>query len=461
MTQLSSKSVDWFRNFLHRLYERSVIIDLFTEVQNRPFIELSENRLLELRENGSDMIMEPGGIEEPGDIALAGTPENSDYVYLWEKKGDEYVIRHMSENTDGPPVHIQGIMPLTSDLISNYSSSSTGTTTAGLLLLNYLVLDRPFDGVIPYHDEAWDPGDLEDMFAQELREERVTASQVKEAYNNAYFVGSLSNIFTSTATRKSFTTDSRIQERKKELMEKYRGQLDDPLVAKAIEDELIKMDREFVGDDKASDFYDAMGSKSFELHRKKMFMAVGGIEGFEEGSPSYEFIANSLAEGWDAEDFPTIVNELRKGSYNRGVETQEGGALAKRVQRVFQNIEIIEDDCKTTRTMEITLTEDNIEAYRDRIIIDNGQKVRLTDDQMSRYTGSTVRMRSPLLCRTENGLCYTCCGHIYKTLQQKPITMHAAQVANRFMLQAMKAMHGTTIETVVVDPDEHLVRSES
>lgn len=445
--KLTDRQLKWFQFFISRLLERKVVLQLLSEVQNREIIGLTDNQLKSLRDNGfisKDNIEGiPSGIGD-GDVVKLNEDKNI-FGYLHED--NLYLLSEGKEI----PMHWSDTFELQNGLIGNYKSDTAITTTVGRLLLNYCVLVNPFGDTFEYINDKWKPGDIEDIVADALRNDDVTVQQVKNFVNNSYYIGSLSHLCVVTATEKSFKTDPEITKRKRELFEQHKGELDDPIVAKKVEDELLEMDKQYLEGDKSKRYYDAMGPAAYKNHRKKMFLAEGSTPRFEEGSSHYEFIENSLAEGWDPEDFPTIVNELRKGSFNRGHQTQLGGAMAKNFLRLFQNVELTEVDCGTTRTIKTTIPADQIKFYKGRTIIYNGKKIVLTQDNLSDYADKEIKLRSPVYCRTQKGLCYTCTGQIFKDMDQKAINMMIVEVANTFMQSSMKAMHDTTVDTMEID----------
>lgn len=447
--RLTDAQLRWFYRYMHRLLSKTVALQVLSDVKNRTVVEPDNDQLSQLQSEGWVQYDLPDGASY-GDIVRVNTDDDTPmFAYPHEaNNAQQLAFLSQGENT---PVNWNSVFSLPGDLIANYTADDEPDTTVGRLLLNYIILAEPFGDVIPYQNNIWKPGDIQDQVADALKNDDVSVKQVKRFVNNSYYMGSLSSLCVVTATEKSFTTDPKIDEKKQELFEKYRGQLDDPHVAKEVENELIAMDKEFLEGDKAKRFLDAMGDQAYNTHRKKMFLTQGAVEQFEGGSGSYEFIMNSLMEGWDPADMATMVNELRKGSFNRGFQTQLGGALAKNMLRLFQNVEIKERDCGTTRTVDVTITDDNSESYTNRFIMEGRSKVLLTADNIGGYTGQTVKMRSPAMCRTENGLCSTCAGNIFNDLDQKGINMLVAEIPNRFMMEAMKSMHGKEIDLAEVE----------
>lgn len=341
--------------------------------------------------------------------------------------------------------------------IINWNLPTKGTTTIGRYILNYILLASVFGDKIDYVNDVWPIGKIENKIAEGIMNDEITVKQYRQYMDNGYFIAHFGEICVPTVTEKSFTTDPNIQKRKKELLEQYKDQLKDPLIIEKIESDLIAMDKAWLKDDPAAGFHDVNAKKSYGIHRKKMFLTVGGIESFDTDGASYNFIQNSLNEGWDVNDMDVIANETRKGSYNRGKETAKGGAQTKFILRVFQDVGITEDDCGTTTTITHTITKANMKNYIGRSILEGTSFVLLDDSNISKYIDKTVKLRSPMGCKTKAGLCHVCSGRKFGQADIEAIGTRAIAISSKFMLASMKAFHGKTISVKKVNPLDYIV----
>lgn len=332
-------------------------------------------------------------------------------------------------------------------------------TTVGKFLLNVLFIELPFEGAFDYINKAgFDMKGLEKQISEGLMSNKIQVPQYKKYVDNMYFIGHFCELCVPTVTRAAMTTDASIKDLKKELLEKYKGQLDDPKVIAEIEDILIKADKEYLKNDNSMRFYGPLGAKPFNVARKKLYLTVGGIETFSKDTGKYTFVENSLAEGWNNDSIPVISNEIRKGSYNRGHETQLGGALTKYVMRVFQDLCIIEDDCHSRNGLEVDFRKYPIENFKGRYINDKGTWVAITNENMSKYTNGRYVMRSPMYCKTEKGLCRRCAGDVYAGLNTKHIAMYIVDISSTFTTMALKLMHGSKVSLIDIgDVNQYVI----
>jgi hypothetical protein len=339
-------------------------------------------------------------------------------------------------------------------MIENYPVGSPSVVTSvGRFIANYGLLVRPFGDKYPYVNKVFDLDEICGNVATMILDDVVTTEQYKIFVNQMYWMGHFGELCVPTFTEKSFVTDPRVEKRKQELLAQYKGQLSDPDVMTKIEDELIAMDKEFVKGDVTERFLKPLGSRAFEIHRKKMFASVGGIEAFKKGTGDYDFIENSLAQGWDPKNLPVICNEIRKGSYNRGVETQNSGAQTKSLARILQDLRINSEDCQTTEGLSINFGEFHPKRFVGRtVILSNGTQEMITRENATKFLNQKVRLRSPMYCKDPAGYCKVCMGEIFRKLNAESLNFYSVTITSTLMNLAMKAMHGTKLEMVDIDP---------
>ena len=321
-------------------------------------------------------------------------------------------------------------------------------TTVGRLIINQLLLIQPFGDKFHYVNKLvnLDKGDIIGDINAALMDDQITVDEYKNFLNNLYFITHFTELCCPCLNEKAISTDPNLAKRKKELLEKYKDQLDDPLVIAKIEDELIAMDKNYMKGDTSMRFYGPLGGKSFDLWRKKLYIAVGGIEAFDKDTSKYEFLQNSLEEGQRLEDLPKYGNESRKGSYQRGHETRNGGALTKYIIRAFHDSRIQEDDCGTNKGLKVDFRVHDIKKFRGRFINLDGKWTEITEDNINKIPLKTYTMRSPMYCQCKkNGYCYKCMGSVFASLNIEQLAMNVVDISTTFMNAAMKNMHGSKL----------------
>lgn len=339
-------------------------------------------------------------------------------------------------------------------MIENYVSEET--TTYGRYLLNYVVLASIFGDKIPYVNTTFKISKIEEQIATKVLSEEITAAQVGAYLDWGFFLGTMSEICVPVFSEKSLVPPPGIDELKKRLLKEFADKLDDPVVGAMIEDKCIALDKEWLKGDPSMGFYGSDGKKT-NVHRKRQYLMFGLVPKFQKEAGAYEFVTSSLTDGWEREAIPTFCNDIRMGSYSRGIETANGGVETKRIIRLLQNLHIVADDCGTSRGLQVHLTEANIKDYLGRNVVSGKGYVTITSRNKSTFIGKTWTLRSFMYCQQEGGYCYTCGGENYRTLGVDAIGTLALDLGAAFLTMSMKAMHGTKLSNFVIDDLDEFV----
>ena len=327
----------------------------------------------------------------------------------------------------------------------------------GRYLVNQVVLIAAFNDVIKFVNAPYNIGKIETEICKALVAKQITVKQCRQYLDAGYALFQFTELNVPSFSERSVTTGPDIDKMKADLFEKYKGQLQDPIVAYKIRKALVDYDKEWLGDDSSTSLYNGVGNKAYDVQRNKMYLSVGGIEAFGKDITSYEFIKNSLLEGWDKKAMPTISNEIRKGSFDRSTSTAMGGALTNFVLRVFQDTEIVEPDCKTKLGLTFVLTEYLAKKFIGRYLILPASEVCLDEGNVSKYIGKKVTIRSAMYCKSETGYCEKCAGKVFTNLDMKSINMEVVDITSTFVTQALKSMHGTAISIDNIDFKEYFI----
>lgn len=238
-----------------------------------------------------------------------------------------------------------------------------------------------------------------------------------------------------------------VLELRDKLLEQHKDDLDNPATIAAIMKQLTDHEKEQLKDSDSKGFY--LSGKAFDVIRAKRFLLYGMEGGFGDTKP--HLVKESLKEGWNMQNFPALVDGIRGASYSRGKETAVGGEWVKHFQRVFQNIKIVEPDCGSKHGMEWRLTEHNYERFIGLNRVVAGKPQPLDSDTCKSLIGSTIIVRTPMLCKTTPpNYCEACCG---ASISATPDALHSvtSKIGTVFMLVRMKKMHGKATETRIYD----------
>lgn len=436
-------------NFITRgqeyLYRRDVLIDLITVSEKRKIstsykltptnetdtYHISTNLLSDNR--SSPIVVIDGTI-----YGCIPSSDNSTTLYKIHDQLDTAIMDLYDE------------FELHKGMISNYTKDDPIKTTYGRYILNLYILSKPFGDKIEYINDIFKHKSIQNTIARKLLNKEINKEEYDTYVNNIFFIGSFTELSVPGFTEKALTTSPEILKKRDELFELYKDQLDDPIVIAKIEDILISMDKQYLSNDPASGWI--ISAKEYDNARKKMFITSGVTAAFSDDSNEFTFIPKPLNEAMDFTKLPTIANDIRRGSYMRGKETMKGGEETKFVLRIFQNVSIVEDDCKSIDGIKVVLYPKDMTDYEGRtVILPNGTQILLTQDNFTQFIGKEIIIRSPLQCKSKNGFCYTCMGNRYRQLEYKSIGMRLVSASSTLMQASMKAMHVSKVSTIQLD----------
>lgn len=422
----------------HLLINRDYLIDILTPSKKTELLTDSTGVLFLSR----DTVIYVGKLlAYNGELYSVNEYHTKDDIYIIDKmdKIDARIDEYLN---------LQGSLSLKKGMIDNFTENTPIETTIGRFVLNYVILVEPFGSYFPYINTLWKDGDIGRMIVEALLKNDISVEQAYRYRTNLFFLGHFEELSVPSISVHALTTDPKIEDVKKKLIKEHKKDLEnkDPVAMNKIEKTLIAMDKEYIKDDPSSGFYNP-DSKSYDIHRKKTLLTTGMLEEFGHKG-SFNFIERSLEEGIGVEDFVTMANDIRKGSYDRGKETALGGEQSKFLMKVFQNARITEDDCGTTIYKKLHITPDNKNYVMYRNIVVNGTLVTITPDNINKYIDRTVDLRSPMGCQTHDGYCFTCMGEHYRKTDQNFLTLGFVSIGSFFMLLSMKSMHGVQHSTV-------------
>lgn len=375
------------------------------------------------------------------------------------REGEHTLIEGVS--TETPAFSFQDKLKLKAGEMVNLSEDIT--TTYGQALFNQLVLVYAFHDKIPYQN-----GEIKAKAIEALIEPRLTdtpeqgapepdselwvggskapiyVSEYKKFGEAIFSLSGYSQLCVPAATPKSMVAPPGLKEYKEELFKRFEGKLHDPSVIAEIDRLLVEFDKEYLKGDRSEKFY--IGGSQLAVKRKKMHLMYGAESAFSDGSEA-DLIKNSLAEGWDIDKMPGMMNSLREGSYSRGKLTALGGESVKYFMRVFQNTRVEGDDCGTKLGRERSITDDNKHRFIGNYKMNPSGVERLTRENIDKYVGKTITIRSPMYCVAEGTLfCKTCVGD---KLAENPKGLGAAAsaVGSEFMSIFMSAAHSKELST--------------
>lgn len=324
------------------------------------------------------------------------------------------------------------------------------TTTLGRVLLNILLIEIPFRGILPFIDKKFSISTIESTIIPLLNPNpKNSAYALDKLYVNdlntfgrsVMYLSSFSHIFIVATSDKLITPPEGIEEYKAKLLEdpRFKGKLSDPVVFQLFEQELIKYDSEYLNTDPNSKYF-GTSEKSRSVIRKQMFLSVGYEQGFKKETKITPVI-NSLTEGIGVKDLTDVNNAARIATAHRALATASGGYKAKTLARATTDVKLKEKDCRTKLGLRVLVSNANKKTLLGKYINTNNEPLLLTDKNVDSFVGKRVILRNPGYCSTQEGFCHICLGEELASNNGSRISISAMSLGNAIMYSSMSKAH--------------------
>lgn len=369
-------------------------------------------------------------------------------------KTDNGIVK-LNGITKGSAVYsVSDTVTLPKDTINN---SATVKTTFGLMVLNYVLLYTTIGKRVTYINKAFSIGKVEERMGELLSADTITVSEYKKFVNNSLFLEKFSRIVTVSATYKNITPPDGLETYKKKTIKEFEDKYgtkwySDATKVVEFEDKLKAFYEEYVSDDPSNGVF--LSGKIKNNAGLKKYLSFGLAFGMEEPGDETQYISGSLLDGVprDKDKLAGMFDTVRSASYNRGAETQKGGAAAKVLLRAISSVHIIDGDCKVSYGKTIHVNKDILQSLVGRYLITTkGPKLIEDASVIEKYIGKTIVIRSPQYCKTKgSGFCRVCSGE--NVAKYGNFTIGVTDISNILLYQKMKAMHNTSIQGMATEP---------
>jgi len=444
---------DYVLSHLHLCLNKIFMTELFSETEYLEVnvvgdkIDHSEKSQEELVQILYDERYFPGRLVKSKEGAV---------FFITQKDSEQVSVTKLLDRVpDGPIINIYETIFITSDDVGmSVGDVKPIKTNYGKLILNYCLLINPFEKSLSnfsyLNNSDWNINDIRDGLISLLIEEKISVAEITQHFRNLDFISSYCELFVPSVNKKLLTIDPSVGAFKKELMEKHKDELDDQNIRLQIEDAVIAFDKKLLLADPETAIFAT--SKTFEVHRSKMFSNFGSVEDTNNIKDGRTYVESNLDAGLKKEELPVLFNEVRTGIAGRALGTAKAGGSTKEVIRfLMDNAKIVEDDCKTKRTMKVRILKTNLNGVLFRNIITNDGTVTLTNSNINKYLNTDVNMRSPQLCESKGGYCYKCCSYIWELKQLDILNVVPVSISSTIMMLSMAKMHGTKQKASIID----------
>lgn len=332
--------------------------------------------------------------------------------------------------------------------------------TAGQVLFNSLIPQR-----FRNYSKTWSESDVNKMLFEMYKiceatgGKDISRTQIVNAYNDLKDLGFLASTRSGISLgiqdfAEGAAAAAKVSKAVNALEKKSGKKLGDDAVEKAIEKSL--KEGKLVKKSNPVSILLNSGARG-NAGQFRRIMGVVGVGKAVTGELTKP-IKHSHFEGLGPREYLIHGRDSRKGLFDRSVQTMDPGALTKSVVSAMQDVVIKEADCKTTAGIDLPKgNPDILGRYAAAPIRDKNGKIICKRNQIITHairdaiykdsSITTVKVRSPLHCKTVGGVCQKCYGTAPGTMKIQhlgtPIGTLSAQAMGEPVTQmTMNTFHG-------------------
>jgi hypothetical protein len=230
----------------------------------------------------------------------------------------------------------------------------------------------------------------------------------------------------------------------------------DTVTAVKIEKELLKVAQEELKDDVGMEIYDSGAKPKFGNNYKNTFVTRGPM--YHPDREEFSIGDTAFMDGIKKDNLDQYGTSVVNGAYSKACNTAVAGYLVKKLYATYQGTILDKkgSDCHSKGYREFVLTPDKADKVKNRYIIEGSKLVELNLENMPKYIGKRVKMRSPMYCKGEC-LCNACAGNAFYNQGIKNVGLTAANIGSDFLNLLMKAFHDSTMSFISLDVNDIVI----
>jgi len=224
-----------------------------------------------------------------------------------------------------------------------------------------------------------------------------------------------------------------------------------------IEKEMLPIVETELAKTQAMQLYESGMGKGLGNNYKKSSLMFGVIQNLND--PSHVHVSKtSLIEGIQQSEMHEFSQKTIEASYSRAVGTRDGGYKSKIGMAAFQGakLDVEGSDCKSTRYIEVDLTKDNIGKFYMRYVVTKKGLEPISSENSKDLIGTTVKVRSPMYCKSKKGYCNKCAGDMLYKLNVKNVGLTLFVLFGSLQNASMKKFHDTSVKIKEIKLEDYV-----
>ena len=328
------------------------------------------------------------------------------------------------------------------------------TTTVGKLIWNkmYILRNPDIFEVVGWVDEIVTKKAFNKLYKKLgylLLEGKISRESLKKFVMTTQLTMPYVQFLSPSFTDKMLLSSSVIGKEKKKLIKDNQAAFDakDVKVVDKVSKQLLTYAEDYLSDDSSFDMFKSGAGGDVGNNLKNMFVLRGAVRD-PDPTKGYNIITSNYIDGVSEDEYAALANSLAEGPFNRSKKTETGGYWEKLMLYSMQHLSLLPagSDCGTKRTIDVTLTEDNIGDYMYCYYMQGNKSVEITSENMNSLIGKTVKLRFASLCEAKNGhFCNICAGNLWYRLGITNVGLITPQIPSKLKNVFMKSFHSNQV----------------
>lgn len=301
---------------------------------------------------------------------------------------------------------------------------------------------------MPLYDEPVNKNKLDDII-QRISEDYEPALSADYVRNIQKHANRMATIEPRTFKIDMFTPSQDWVDKKEEFKSSVENMTIDEYKEKrqVLIDELYKE-----LEDKGIDFTEALEAKSGGKMNKdvlSLLMVSKGVTPDIEGNVF--MIPEGISDGYSIENYYHAASEARNGFYVKSIAVRDPGYLARKATMANANIKLSPKDCKTKKYLDLYVTESRASKIVGRYMKSEESNDLVFIKDAEQVINKQIKIRSPLYCKSKDGICPICYGRLAEKLESTNIGIMAAGALNNFAINAMMGLRHSAEKTQMIE----------
>lgn len=198
---------------------------------------------------------------------------------------------------------------------------------------------------------------------------------------------------------------------------------------------------------------------------RQMLVAVGIV--INDKKEIIDIISKGLNEGVEQTQFFNSANTAIQALYSKSADTAIPGYIGRKLSTILEHVKLSKDlDCGSLNGLNIKIIDKDMHKavigkymFIEKTLLGKNLKLITENDNI---IGKTIKIRSPLFCKSKDGICQTCLNELWvKDMNVRPGAniglLSSTGITNTLTSLTLKKSHvGIGLDLVAVDLNKEI-----